>query len=138
MVETPDGYRTWSEVHRDPFEDHAGPFFYRDLTDGSVETVFEAKPHHCNGHGNIHGGLLMTFADYSLFAIARDDLGTDQAVTVSFSADFIAAGQHGSPIRGRGMVSRAAKRLIFVRGEIFQDNRVLMTYSGVLSRRPKA
>jgi uncharacterized protein (TIGR00369 family) len=137
MIETPDGYRTWSEVNRDPFEDYAGPFFYRVLTDGSVESVFEPKGQHCNGHGIIHGGLLMTFADYSLFAIARDDLGSDPAVTVSFSADFIAAGQVGSPIKGRGTVSRAAKRLIFVRGEILQDDQVLMTYSGVLSRRPK-
>ena len=56
----------------DPFEDHAGPFFFRKHEDGSVTCAFEAKPHHCNGGGFLHGGMLMTFADYSLFAIGSD------------------------------------------------------------------
>ena len=129
------GYQTWSSTQRDPFEDHCGPFFLRKLPDGTVETAFEAKAHHCNAFGILHGGVLMSFADYSLFAIANDDLGAGSAVTVSFSSDFIAGAGPDQLIKGRGQVTRAGGRLIFVRGEIFSDERVLLSFSGVLMRR---
>ncbi len=135
MITELDGYQTWSTTHRDQFEDHCGPFFWRKLSDGTVETAFAAKAHHCNGMGILHGGVLMSFADYSLFAIANDELGTGSAVTVSFSSDFIAGAGPDQLIKGRGQITRAGGRLIFVRGEIFSGERVLLSFSGVLMRR---
>ena len=130
-------YESWCDNGRDPFEDFCGPFFMRRNPDGMIESAFEALPHHCNGHGNIHGGALMSFADYSLFAIARDALADGTAVTVTFTSEFIAAGAAGDLIKGRGVVSRTTKRLVFVRGEIFTDAQVLMTFSGVLMKRDR-
>jgi uncharacterized protein (TIGR00369 family) len=130
-----EGYQTWSTTQRDPFEDHCGPFFLRKLPDGTVETAFEAKAHHCNAFGILHGGVLMSFADFSLFAIANDKLGAGSAVTVSFSSDFISGAGADQVIKGRGQVTRAGARLIFIRGEIFCDTGVLLSFSGVIMRR---
>lgn len=51
-------------------------------------------PHHCNTFGIVHGGLLMTFADYAIFAIAHGVIGAG-GVTVSMTTDFIAAAHAG-------------------------------------------
>src|SRR5690606_10647268 len=64
------GWTTWSQGG-DPYESLIGPFYFRSEPEGGARCVFEPKPHHCNGGGAIHGGCLMSFADFSLFAIAH-------------------------------------------------------------------
>ena len=56
----------------DPFEDLAGPFYYRVDADGRKVCAFRAERKHMNGGGFMHGGCVMTFADFCLFVIARD------------------------------------------------------------------
>lgn len=132
------GYETW-EGH-DPFEDHAGPFFFRKNTDGTVTCAFEATPLHCNGGGFLHGGLLMTFADFSLFAFGRDFL-QGPSVTVSFTAEFTAAAGAGDFIEARGEVVRNTGSMVFLRGQVFtgrgEDERILLNYSGIVKRMKK-
>lgn len=129
------GYETWNG--HDPFEDHAGPFFFRKNEDGSVTCAFEATPLHCNGGGFLHGGLLMTFADFSLFAFGRDIL-QGPSVTVSFSAEFTAAAGAGEFIEARGEIVRNTGSMVFVRGQIFTgkgaEERILLNYSGIVKR----
>lgn len=130
------GYETW-EGH-DPFEDHAGPFFFRQHEDGSVTCAFEATPTHCNGGGFLHGGLLMTFADFSLFAIGRHVLHGGPSVTVSFAAEFTAAAAAGEFIEARGEVVRNTGSMVFLRGQVFtgkgEDERILLNFSGIVKR----
>ena len=67
MMEGPwAGWYRWEPV--DHFEEHAGPFFCRLDGDG-IECAFMPEAKNRNGGGNIHGGALMTFADYALFMI---------------------------------------------------------------------
>ena len=58
-----------------------------------------------NGSGFVHGAL-MTFADYTIFAIAREALAGHGSVTVSTNSDFVDAGRAGQlhrvPRRGGG------------------------------------
>src|ERR1700751_5766568 len=54
----------WSQWGNDPFEMHAGPFFRRLREDGSIVCAFKAEKKHMNGSGFMHGGCLMTFADF--------------------------------------------------------------------------
>ena len=61
---------------------------------------FIAEPRHMNGGGFMHGGCLLTFADYSCFAIAEEFM-TDgvSTVSVNLSGDFLSAvpvGAHAS------------------------------------------
>ena len=130
------GYESWEGV--DPFEDHSGPFFFRKHEDGHVTCAFEAKPHHCNGGGFLHGGLLMTFADFSLFAIGSNVLHGGPSVTVSFSAEFTAAAGAGNFIEARGEVVRNTGSMVFLRGQVFTghgaDEKILLNYSGIVKR----
>ena len=125
------GYHLWGEA--DPFEDLIGPFYMKERDDGTHRTAFHAEHHHCNSSGALHGGLLMSFADFSLFAIAKSAL-SGPCVTVGFNSEFVAAGETGQLIEASGEILRATGSLIFVRGTVFTGDKALMAFSGVLKR----
>lgn len=132
------GYRQWEGS--DPFEEQTGPFYYRQEPDGSYRGGFLAGKRNVNKAGNIHGGALMTFADYSLFVFARKSLKGVSAVTVSFNAEFISPAAEGDFLESCGELVHETKRLLFVRGKIFCGSRVLLNISGILKKmnpRPK-
>jgi len=79
------GWWTWT---RDHYEVHNGPFWHRE-ENGKVRGVFRVEQKHINGGGAVHGGCLMTFADYCLFAIANTVLHEGRGVTLSFATEFI-------------------------------------------------
>lgn len=126
------GWTTWSNG-ADPFESTIGPFFFR-ATDGRAQCAFEAKPHHLNGGGAVHGGALMSFADFALFAIAHNALREVKAVTLTCNSEFIGAGGLDAWIEAEGEVLRDTRSLVFVRGLITQASRPLLAFSGTLKK----
>ncbi|MFZ5723685.1 MAG: PaaI family thioesterase [Pseudomonadota bacterium] len=131
----PDGFRHWEG---DPAEDRIGPFFYRQPAAGRVESVFRVQSHHVNTYGAVHGGVLMTFADYTLCLAAVEKEG-DVVVTVSATCDFVDAGRDGELLTGIGETVKLTGSLAFTRAILVADRggageRVLMTASGVIKR----
>ncbi|MBE0596498.1 MAG: PaaI family thioesterase [Desulfuromonadales bacterium] len=130
------GYRKWEGF--DPFEELTGPYFYRQGPDGSFRCALLLQGKQLSSAGAMHGGALMTFADYSLFVFALPLLNGISAVTVSLHADFTAPAQAGEFLESTGEIVHETKSLIFVRGQIFSGSRILLTFSGVLRKvRPK-
>jgi uncharacterized protein (TIGR00369 family) len=125
------GWRIWSS---DPFEIYAGPFYTRVLDDGRKVCAFIAEPKHMNGHGAMHGGCLMTFADYAVFSIASDHLGDGSAVTAQMSCEFVDAAFEGERVECVGGVTRAGGSLVFSRGTITSDGRPVLTWSAILKK----
>ncbi len=126
------GWRIWSS---DPFELLAGPFYTRRADDGRMICAFRAEEKHMNGGGFMHGGCLMTFADYALFSIAADELvGNMSAVTASFNAEFVDAARVGDRIEASGEVVRAGGSLVFIRGLIATGGRPLLNFSAILKK----
>lgn len=126
------GWLSWSGGE-DPYESVIGPFCFR-VDDGKVRCAFLPTRDHLNGGGSIHGGALMSFADFSLFAIARAALGDEKAVTLSFNAEFVTAGVAGAPVEATGEVLRATRSVVFVRGVVTQGSRPLLAFSGTLKK----
>jgi acyl-coenzyme A thioesterase PaaI-like protein len=87
-----------------------------------------------NGQNGLHGGMMMTFADYALFMIARDHLGDQSAVTVSFNADFCSRGELGDFVETVGEVVHTTRKMLFIRGTVFTGDRIILRYSGVLKK----
>lgn len=130
------GWRTWSGL--DPFEDQAGPFYFREDEAGLVTTAFRAEPRHMNGGGFMHGGCMMTFADFSLFAIAWKELADSRAVTVSLSGEFVGPARPGDLVTATGEVIKAGGSLLFVRGLISTGDSPMLNFSGVIKKiRPR-
>lgn len=127
------GWTTWSQGG-DPYETLIGPFYFRSEIDGAARCVFEPKPHHCNGGGSIHGGCLMSFADFSLFAIAHNTLKGAHAVTLTFGSEFVGAGGLDGLVEAHGEVIRDTRTVTFVRGIVTQAARPLLSFSGTLKK----
>src|SRR5215470_643867 len=126
------GWMTWG-AGEDPFETAIGPFCFRGRG-SDLACAFEPKRTHLNGGGTIHGGALMSFADFALFAIAHESLAGAKAVTVAFNCEFLSPGGLDEMVEARGEVLRATRSLIFVRGIITQETRPLLAFSGTLKK----
>lgn len=126
------GWQTWSKG-ADPYETAIGPFCYK-IENGEAICAFQPRPDHLNGGGTIHGGALMSFADFSLFAIAHNALQDTKAVTLTCNSEFLSAGTLDGTVTARGDVLRETRSLVFVRGLITQQNRPLLAFSGTLKK----
>ncbi len=113
----------------DPFEDHVGPFWFRKADDGRALCRMLPDQRHLNSGGMVHGGLLMSFADYALATAAGATEGKF-ALTVALTCQFLNAGRPGVPIEAEAEEIRAGKTLSFVRGQIVQEGRTLLACTG--------
>lgn len=126
-----DGYST--DVAFDPAEDHIGPFYYQ-VADGNLKYAFLATAQHCNEHGMVHGGVLMTFADYCLCMEATNHYQGENCVTISFNCEFVSGGRMGDLIESTAEIVRQTGSLTFVRGQVFSAEETILTYSSVVKR----
>lgn len=128
----------WVPVAGTAFEDHAGPFFFREGASGEALCAARVCDRHCNPARTAHGGFLMTLADLTLFATARTALGRAEAVTVSLAGDFLGGAPLGELVIASGELLRAGRELVFVRGRIDSGGRAVLAFNGVLKKFPLA
>ena len=125
------GWLKW--MPGDPFEDHSGPFYCRRDEDG-MACAFRPQAHNRNGGGMIHGGALMTFADYALFMLASQNSDMVHGVTVTMNCEFVGPARPGELLTARGEVVRGGRSLMFVRGTIRNDDGPVLAFSGTIKR----
>lgn len=125
------GWINWPD---EPFEyETAGPFYFRHDEKGPV-AAFRAERKHMNGAQVMHGGCLMTFADFALFAIANKEMDGGYGLTVAFTSEFLDGPKVGEWVEARGEVLRAGRSLVFVRGIVTADGRPCLNFSGTLKK----
>ncbi len=117
----------------DPFEMYAGPFYARDEGETRIYG-FRVKPHHANAGGAIHGGMLMSFADFALCAEAVRGAPGEVPITVSLTSDFTAPAQVGEIVTARIDTLRTTRSFSFVRGELSVGDRVVLGCNAVIKR----
>ena len=132
MTVIPEGFST--DPGFDAAEDHTGPFYYKPLTDGRYECVFLAEAKNCNVNGLVHGGVLMTFADFALCMAATDHYAAESCATITFSADFVSAVSEGELVSCTPEVTRKTGSMVFVTGAVKSAGEVAMTFSAVVKR----
>lgn len=136
MTEVADGpFAGWYNWPDEPFEaETVGPFFFRVDEEGPV-CAFRAERKHMNCAGVVHGGCLMSFADFALFGIAHEHIGEDDyGLTVAFTSEFLSGAKVGQLIEARGDVLRAGRSIVFVRGIVTADGEPTLNFSGTIKR----
>ena len=118
----------------DPFEDLAGALYFKTEDDGRAVCAFRAERKHLNGGGFLHGGLVMTFADFSLFVIARDAIVGSPCVTATFNCELVGTAFEGDLIECRGEVVKPGRSMVFVRGLITCRDEPIASFSSVLKK----
>ena len=125
-----DGYTIYDPI--DPYENHAGPFFWKDES-GIQKFALLAETRHCNRHEIVHGGLMMTMIDLAM-VVAAKETWDEQLVTVSLNSEFIDAGRAGEIVEAEGELIHRTGSMAFVRGRVYIGKRTLLTSSAVLKR----
>lgn len=123
----------WKWAGHDPFEDSTGPFFVK-RDEGGIVTGFIPETKNLNGHGIVHGGSLMTFADFSLFMVAAQHGDEISGVTVTMNCEFVSGAQAGQMLTARGECVRAGGSLVFARGTILCGDEAVLSFSGTIKR----
>ena len=121
------------KISRVGFSDFSGPFYRLEAAPDNMHARygFVAEHKHMNGSGNLHGGLLLAFADIAMGHAARAIAGSDNCSAVSLTGDFIAGGQQGELIEALVRVSRKTRTLVFQSVDIVASQRILMVASGL-------
>jgi len=127
------GWLSWG-AGLDPFETLCGPLAFRIEADGRARAAFVPERKHLNGSGAIHGGALMTFADFALFALSHHTLAGQHAVTVTLNCELAGAGTLDGPVYAEGRVMRETRSLVFMQGWLEQNGATIATFSGVLKK----
>lgn len=125
------GWKNWAH---DAFETRAGPFYYREGEDGAPVCAFRAEPRHMNGGGFMHGGCLMTFADFALFSIAQSEMAGQMGVTLNLAGDFLGPVHAGQLVEARGEVTRGGGKTVFVRGLVTGDGTPALSFTGIIRK----
>ena len=134
VIQTQGEFKDWLYWPQEAFEfGAAGPFYYKKFGDDYVSR-FRSEKKHLNGGGTVHGGCLMTFADFALFAIATDELEGSPSVTMNLSSDFLGTAMPGALMEARGEVTRGGGKTIFVRGLITADGKPAMSFTGIIRK----
>jgi acyl-coenzyme A thioesterase PaaI-like protein len=133
----------WSQYPGgDPFEDLTGPFYCRVDDEGARVGAFRAERKHMNGGLFLHGGCVMTFADFCLFWIARDAIEGGSSVTATFNCELVGTARVDDLVECRGEVVKAGRSMVFVRGLITNASAggdPIASFSSVLKKtRPRA
>ena len=91
---------------------------------------------HTNLQEMIHGAVTLSLIDISLFAAMRTLTGGDAgpAVTLELSTQFIGAGKPDQPLDAVVEVLRETGRLLFLRGEVVQDDHLVAGFTALVRK----
>lgn len=116
-----------------------GKMLIRQDEDGKARTRMFPEHRHTNLMGSLHGGLVLSLIDVSLFSGARlyglIEAGT--AVTLDLSVQFIGGSKADVPIDAVVELLKETRRLLFMRGVVEQDGAMVAAFSGTI-RKPSA
>lgn len=119
----------WCRLPLEHFNNHVGPFYHRH-DDGVLVCSFRAETKNTNANGTVHGGALLTLADYSMYVAGSRRIGSRNVVTVALGSEFLGAAFAGDLLEARTEVLAAGGSLVFLRGVMNAGERPVLNYSG--------
>jgi len=97
--------------------------------------IFPERKHE-NLQGIIHGAVTLGLIDISMFTTMHV-VGSGNAgpsVTLELSTQFIGGGDPARPLDAVTEIMRETGKLVFVRGEVVQDDDCVAAYSGIVRK----
>jgi acyl-coenzyme A thioesterase PaaI-like protein len=92
---------------------------------------FIAEERHANVGGVVHGGMLVTFVDDLLGASVWFAVKQRPVTTVQLNTRFISPARPGDFVTLVPEIQRVTKSVVFVRGEVFVGDRLVLSADGV-------
>lgn len=120
----------WSPLVDLGFAEAAGPYWQRAHQSG-IDYGFVAEARHRNRNGQVHGGVLLSFADQAMGMAAWHASGKTLQATAQLNFQFVAGVAIGEFVDARCTVVRTTRSLVFVTAVLSVGNRIVATTSGV-------
>jgi uncharacterized protein (TIGR00369 family) len=129
------GWSTWDVDGPARFNHSLGKLLARRGEDGHGWCRMFPAQEHSNLGEKVHGGALMTFVDMALYAGgAMAGANVAQAVTLDCSVQFLSPGELGAPLDAELELLSETGRLVFVRGRVLQEERLVASFSATLRK----
>jgi acyl-coenzyme A thioesterase PaaI-like protein len=112
------------------FMSHVGGLDFKKIDDNNYSFSTVVKEINLNSGKIAHGGYLSTIADTGM-GTAAHTITNKRCVTISLEMKFISAALVNQTLRGKVIIQRKTKSLVFVSCEIFNSEGVVTTASGV-------
>ena len=130
------GWWTWELTRPGLFNGALGPLAVRSDGPGrGVCRMILPGRAQANLSSAIHGGAIAAFLDVAMFAGGHmAGMSDTEAVTLSLSTQFVAAGVLGAPLDAHVELVRETGRLVFLRGTVMQGDEVVATFEGTLRK----
>ena len=126
----------WVPVDNSGFSAVAGPFFRSAATEGPVRYSFVAAEHHLNNIGIVHGGMVMTFADFAMGAAVADENGK-MPTTIQLDVQFIGSARLGDRVEIACRTVSETRNMLFLDGIVSVGGVITATARGVWKKRRK-
>ncbi len=120
----------WMPLPERGFPVQVAAFYAKQIETGS-RYAFRAEERHANVGGVVHGGMLMTFMDEILGITVWQAAGRQPVSTIQLNARFISPARPGDLVEGVPELQRVTRSVVFVRGELFVGERLVMSADGV-------
>ena len=133
------GWRHWNLKDQTLFNGAVmGRLITRVDNDGRARLRMFPERRHENLQGIIHGAVTLALIDISLFTTMHiAGSGNDgPAVTLELSTQFVGGGDPSRPLDAVTEIVRETGKLVFVRGDVVQDDHVVAAFSGIVRKMP--
>lgn len=131
----PAGFVPLTQITRT--EEVNGPFFLHEAADGRPARLgFRVLPHHLNGAGTCHGGVLSIFADLQGYILPEIHRSSGSAPTITISVDFLAPVKLGDWVEGCPETVRATRKMIFFQSVMTVGEEAVARCNGIYKRMP--
>lgn len=129
----PEGFRLLRDVGG--FISLVGPYYRRKGSEGVAEYGFMSEARHANPNGVLHGGSITTFMDtvlgYEVMRVTRRP-----CATITLDTKFVSGGRPGDWVLGRVNVRRVTRSMVFLDGEVYSGEALIVLVSGVFKLFP--
>ncbi|MBB05653.1 MAG: hypothetical protein CML03_09065 [Pseudooceanicola sp.] len=93
---------------------------------------------HLNGSFKAHGGIYATMLDNAVTfgaSFAGEGLPGHRCLTLSLTTSFVASAAEGDVVTARGRIAGGGRKLIFMRGEVVDQNGRLLAHGDAIIKR---
>lgn len=121
----------WTQRALPGFIGTAGPLWTRS-ENGAWAYGILCGPQHLNPAGVVHGGMLMTLMDHAISTVAWQACERAPCITVQLDTHFAGAVKAGEFAQARAEVAHRTRGLIFMRGSVTAQGRLVVSAQGIL------
>lgn len=125
----------WVVADTNPFVHSVGQVWTRGVG-AEMQHGLVVDASHGNHRAIAHGGVIMTLTECALSALASTLLGRP-AKLLQLDVQFLSAGEQGEFLTVSGTTLRRSSSLVFLRGEVQADQKIVAAASGVWKTAPR-